>query len=191
MKSNEYEEFADAAPSTEGLASVSALATELYEAELAVAHAELALKNAQAKVQDLSERVLPDLMGELGLKEIKLANGTKLSVEAILQMGSVTKDPAVLEWLEKTGHSSKIKRTVSVSLGKDADEQEKALLAELQEEGFADVSSLRWVESQTLKAHVKALMATGGEVDLEMLKARLFSKAKITGKADKSSVFGE
>lgn len=192
MKKNEYSAFAEQAPSTEGLANLSLTAIALYEAEMDVIKAQAQVLRAQERVVELSERILPELMDTLKLKELKLTNGTTLKVDDILQIGSVTKNPDVLKWLEDSGHGSKIKRTVSVSLGKDADKQEKQLLEELTEEGFTDVTSLRWVESQTLKAHVKGVLEAGGELDMELLGVRQFKKAKIAGKAEKSeSVFGE
>jgi len=191
-KPDDYAAFADAAPSTEGLADLSKTAIELYEAEMEVSRCEAALKAAQKKVADISENVLPGLFEAVGLEEIKLANGTKLKVESVLTLGSVTKKPEVLKWLEDTGNSGLIKRTLAVALGKDADEAEAALIKELAEEGYTDVSALRWVEAQTLKAHVKKQLEAGAEVNMDLLGAREFKRAKITGKPqDGSSAFGE
>lgn len=194
MKKNtdDYSAFADAAPSTEGLADLSKTALELYEAELEVSRCEANLKAAQKRVADISENVLPGLFEAVGLEEIKLANGTKLKVESVLTIGSVTKKPEVLSWLEETGQGGLIKRTLAVSLGKSEPEREAALIKELAEEGYKDVSALRWVESQTLKAHVKKQLEAGAEVDMDLLGAREFKRAKITGKPqDGSSAFGE
>lgn len=191
MSQNDYSAFADAAPSTEGLASLSNSAIDLYQAELEVAKAEMALKKAQQKVSDLSERVIPDLMEAVGLKELKLKNGTKLTVEPILTVSPLKANrDRVLEWLEKTGHSSKIKRAVTVSLGKD-EEQTKLLTSTLADQGFKDTTVDKWIEPQTLKAHVKLLLDDGKEVDMEMLGARQFNRAKITGKADSADTVFE
>jgi hypothetical protein len=190
---HDYTKFASAAPSGEALADLSKAAIDLYQAELEVSRLEGELKAAQKKVEDISTHVIPDLMDLAGLEELSLKNGTKLKVEPILTIGSgAGKNPAVLAWIEETGHSGLIKRSVAVSLGKDADEKELKLLEELKAEGFTDVSALREVNAQTLKAHVKKLLEAGKDVDMDLLGAREFKRAKITGQPkDGSSAFGE
>jgi hypothetical protein len=189
---NDYSAFLEGTTNTDGLATLAQVAYDLQVAEQNVIDAEAALKAAKKAVDDLTERVLPSLMEDLQLKELTLKNGTKLKVDDILQLGSVTKKPEVLAWLEESGNGGLIKRTVSVSLGRNADEQEQALLQELASEGYSDISSARWVEAQTLKAHVKKMLDDGASVDLDMLQARQFKKAKITGKPkDGGSAFGD
>lgn len=192
-EANDYAAFAAEAPSAEALAGLSKSAIDLYQAQLEVARLEGELKAAQKKVEDIETHVIPDLMDEAGLAEIALKNGTKLKVEPVLTIGSGKgKDAAVLKWITETGHSGLIKRSVSVSLGTKADEKEAALLAELKAEGFEDVSALAEVNAQTLKAHVKKLLEAGKEVDMDLLGAREFKRAKITGQPkDGSSAFGE
>lgn len=192
-EANDYTKFATAAPSADALAGLSKAAIDLYQAELDVARIEGELKAAQKRVEDISTHVIPDLMDEAGVKELALKNGTKLKVEDMLTIGSgAGKNPAVLSWIEETGHSGLIKHSLAISLGKDADEREAALLAELKEQGVTDVSSLREVNAQTLKAHVKKLLEAGKDVDMDLLGAREFKRAKITGQPkDGSSAFGE
>lgn len=193
MTEHDYTKFASAAPSGESLADLAKAAIDLYQAELEVSRLEGELKAAQKKVEDISTHVIPDLMDLAGLEELALKNGTKLKVEPILTIGSgAGKNPAVLAWIEETGHSGLIKRSVAVSLGKDADEKELKLLEELKAEGFTDVAAFREVNAQTLKAHVKKLLEAGKEVDMDLLGAREFKRAKITGQPkDGSSAFGE
>lgn len=192
-EANDYSAFAAEAPTADALASLSTAAIDLYKAQLEVARLEGELKAAQKKVEDIETHVLPDLMDEAGLKEIALKNGTSLTVEPILTIGSGKgKDAAVLKWLTDTGNSGLIKRIVAVALGQKADEREKALLAELKEEGYTDVVAIAEVNAQTLKAHVRKLLEAGKEVDMDMLGAREFKRAKITGQPkDGSSAFGE
>lgn len=190
---NDYAKFAEDAPNLEGLADLSRTALDLYEAELEVARCEEELRAAKKRVEDISVHTLPDLMDDLGLAEMKLQNGTKLEVKQVLTLGSgVGKNPAVLEWLEKTNNSGLIKRSINVHLGKDADEKEAALVEELRAEGFSDFSSVHEVHAQTLTAHVRKLLKAGADVDMDLLGAREFKRAKITGKPkDGSSAFGE
>ena len=193
MNNTDYGRFADAAPSPEAITDLSTAAVEMYQAELEVLRCEQQLKDAQKALAEISERVLPDLMEEAGMQELVLANGTKLKIEDKLTVSPLKANrPAVIEWLRTTGHSAKVKRNVVVNLGKDADEREAALIAELDAEGFQDHTSQEWVEPSTLRAHVKKALEAGEEVDMDLLNARVFKKAKITGKPkDGSSAFGE
>lgn len=193
MSNTDYGRFADAAPAPEKIADLSTAAISMYQAELDVIRCEQALKDAQARLRDISEKVLPDLMEEAGMAELVLANGTKLKVEDQLTVSPLKANrAAVIEWLRRTGHGAKVKRQVLVNLGLNADEREAALLAELDAEGFKDHSTEEWVEPSTLKAHVKKALEAGEEVDMDLLNARVFKKAKITGKPkDGSSAFGE
>lgn len=192
-EANDYSAFAAAAPSADALANLSLSALQLYEAQVEVARLEGELKAAQKRVEDIETHTIPDLMDEAGVKELQLKNGTKLKVEDILTIGSGKgKDAAVLKWITETGHSGLIKRFVNVALGQKADEREAALLAELKAEGFEDVASVAEINAQTLKAHVKKLLEAGKEVDMDLLGAREFKRAKITGQPkDGSSAFGE
>lgn len=179
--SNDYSNFADEAPDEESISNVGKTAIELYEAEVEVLRVQAELKQAQAKVRDISERVLPDLMEEAGLVEIKMTNGGKLKVERKLTCSPLKANrPAVLSWLEITGHGGKIKHAVTVNVGKD-EERERALTAKLAEEGFEDVKVDAWVEPATLRAHVNQCLKDGEEVDMDLLGARQYNKAKITG----------
>lgn len=193
MIKHDYTAFAADAPSPESVSDIASCAIQLYHAELEVTRIEGELRAAKKCVEDISEHVLPDLMDLAGVSEMALTNGTKLKVEPILTLGSgAGKNPEVLKWIEETGHSGLIKRSVSVLLGKDADEKEAALLKELAADGFNDVSALAEVNAQTLKAHIKKLLEAGKEVNMTLLGAREFKRAKITGQPkDGSSAFGE
>jgi len=192
-EANDYTAFAAAAPSAEALANLSVSAVELYKAQVEVARLEGELKAAQKRVEDIETHTIPDLMDEAGVKELALTNGTKLKVEDILTIGSGKgKDAAVLKWITDSGHSGLIKRFVAVALGQKADEREAELLKDLKEDGFTDVVAVAEINAQTLKAHVKKLLEAGSEVDMDLLGAREFKRAKITGQPkDGSSAFGE
>lgn len=178
---NDYSAFADDAPDSAAITDVGRTAMELYEAELEVLRCEAALKKAQARVRDLSEKTLPDLLEEAKIAEVKLANGGVLSVEKKLNVSPLKANrPKVLQWLEETGHASKIKRAVRVTVGKDPEKTE-ALVKELAADGFADVEVDVWVEPATLTAHVRKCLEAGDELDMDLLGARTYSKAKITG----------
>jgi len=193
MNEHDYAAFATDAPSPESVSDLAKCAIELAQAELEVARIEGELRAAKKRVEDISEHVLPDLMDLAGVSELALKNGTKLKIEPILTLGSgAGKNPEVLRWIEETGHSGLIKRSVSVLLGRDADERETTLLKDLAADGFTDVSALAEVNAQTLKAHVKRLLEAGKEVNMDLLGAREFKRAKITGQPkDGSSAFGE
>lgn len=178
---SDYSNFADKVPDASAIINVGECARDLYRAEQEVHHAEVLLRAAQAKVRDLAERTLPDLMEEAGLAEVKLANGGTLRVERKLTCSPLKANrPRVLAWLEDTGNGGKVKHAITVSVGKDAD-KERELTQRLTAEGFEDIEVRAWVEPATLRAHVNKCLKAGDEVDMDLLGARQYSKAKITG----------
>ena len=66
---------------TDGLKTVSSLAQEVSNWEGKVAELEEQLKTAKAKLLELTDRDLPDLMAEVGITNFTLADGSKLEVK--------------------------------------------------------------------------------------------------------------
>ena len=54
---------------------------KLKKIEDEIANLEEQLKNKKAEADDISSRVIPELLAEQGLSEIKLADGSKVSVK--------------------------------------------------------------------------------------------------------------
>jgi hypothetical protein len=131
-------------------------------------------------VRRLEEEDIPLAMQELGVDELKLVTGEKVSIkhDVYASLTSESK-PAAYNWLEANGFGGLIKTNVSVEFGKGQIEGAESLAEDLQSRGLP-VSLGRDVHAQTLKAFLREQLANGSNVPLELFNARPISKAKIS-----------
>lgn len=190
MPRNPYAQFVSSAPDPAQLAALGTLAAQLQDAEDHLADLERQVRNQKEVIKQLAERELPEALEAAGVSSLELNNGARVALKESIHVGSVTKEPAVLEWLIETGHSAKVKRRVTVLLGADADEAEADLVRELDGRRL-DHSEDRWVEPATLRSHVAKLLKDGKPVDVDLLKVYRRNVAVITGPRNGGSVLGD
>ena len=161
------------------LQEMANLARALLDADDGVAQAELGLKDAKARVQLLREETIPSAMHELGLEELKLDTGQKLTVRQEVY-ASIPSDKRVeaFDWLNDNGYGGLI-RTDVVSIFSKGDRDRAVTLAkDLLAQGYqSEVSES--VHPQTLKAFLREQIALGTSVPLELFGARPVWQAKI------------
>ena len=120
----EYDEVDLAVPtlSDDRMTQLARLADLQVELEQEQADAELALKQAGERLQQVRDQLLPDLMEELGLENFKTKSGLKIEVKkTITASAGGKKDPGrfakVCAWLKEHGHGRLVKRAVGLSFG--------------------------------------------------------------------------
>jgi len=153
-------------PTQSGFDQLDVLIDRQRNNQLEVDKLEDELRAAKSQLSDVSERLIPTLMDEMGLKKFTTNKGFKVEIKTSLRL-SVSGDRKVgaLAWLEAHGHGAIIKRTVSVPFAVDQKDLAKELVEELRERyGTAKDSSD--VNSTTLKSLVTELMAKGEDVPL-------------------------
>lgn len=167
---------------TISLDQMAALARALVDADGSVEQAELNLKEAKERARVLREETIPSAMQELGLEELKLDTGQKLSVkqDVYASIPSAQKD-AAFQWLEDNGFGGLIKVEVAADFRKGEAENAMALFKELQERGL-QVGFDQSVHAQSLKAFLREQLAAGTNVPLDIFGARPVWTAKISNK---------
>lgn len=107
----------------DSLRKLSDLAKRQEEAEKDVAEKTLALSKAQAKLSDISEKLIPEIMESLKLGEISTEDGLKIIIKeklrASIAQGDPVKQAEAFKWLEDHGHGHLIKREFKIEFGKD------------------------------------------------------------------------
>jgi hypothetical protein len=156
------------------------LCSALTEQRRKVDQIEEELSTVKEFVRRLEEEDIPLAMQELGVDELKLVTGEKVSIkhDVYASLTSESK-PAAYNWLEANGFGGLIKTNVSVEFGKGQIEGAESLAEDLQSRGLP-VSLGRDVHAQTLKAFLREQLANGSNVPLELFNARPISKAKIS-----------
>tara|TARA_R110000737_G_scaffold47134_7_gene67079 strand:+ start:1275 stop:1847 length:573 start_codon:yes stop_codon:yes gene_type:complete len=187
--SNDYSQFIEQAPKTEGLASLAQLATDLYLAEIAAAEAAELAKEAQQKVLNISQHRIPELMTELGMSEFTTTSGIKLKI-APSYRASIPKArrAEAHAWLDENNEGGMIKHNVMVGFARDSGDAAAMLMNELEDKGF-NVRDEEKVESTTLRAWVKKQLEAGADIPMDLFGASKQDIAKITAKPE--TMFGE
>ena len=154
----------------------------MAELEELIEEKQASLKATQKELKTLSEEEIPALLSEVGLSEITLTNGQKISTQAYYY-GRITEhnQQEAFEWLQDNGHGDIIKNVVSVSFGRDEDVNAEKLLSDLQDDGYS-TSGKKWVEPMTLKAFIREQVESGNDLPLETFNVYVGQKTRIIKK---------
>ena len=157
---------------------------KLKEKEDEIEELENKLKAKKAEADDISSRVIPELLAEQGLSEIKLADGSKVSVKkefrATLPKDDVRRESAY-QWLRDQGLGDIIKNNVSVSFGKGEDNKANQLVDLAVANGFTpqQKSDVAW---NTLTALYEERVKAGLDMPSDVFSLWIKDKTKISRK---------
>lgn len=164
------------------LSEMADLARALLEADSAVLAAEEELKDRKERARVLREETIPSAMQEMGLEELKLETGQKISVkqDVYASIPAASKGQAY-NWLNENGFGGLIKVQVSATFPKGEQDAALELHKQLQQQGLQpDLDQS--VHAQTLKAFLREQISAGTNVPLELFGARPVWTAKISSK---------
>jgi hypothetical protein len=119
------------------------------------------LKVIQDKIKKLSEEIIPEAMLTLGLDQLKLDNGLKLSVvDNVYAYISEENKFTCYNWLRDNNLGSIIKNEIGVQFDKTQDAEAMDLKARLSSEGLP-VTHKESIHPSTLKSTMKELVKKG------------------------------
>ena len=134
------------------LKAISESTTERFQLLQEIEEIEEVLKRKKDRIREIEESVIPTLMDGVGIPEIKLPSGHKITVSDHIAVSIIKNLEAdAFEWLEEHNYGDIIKNELSVTFDKKENEKAQELRQKLQEEGF-NPSIRRNVHSSTLKA---------------------------------------
>jgi deoxyxylulose-5-phosphate synthase len=164
------------------LKALSEKAKVLQNLNNSIEEIEESLGKLKANHRQVSEVDIPNMLSELGLSEITLINGDKISTTTYYSARiSEDKREEAFQWLTDKGFGDIIKNTVSVSFGREEDNSAKELAEELEDNGFATAQK-KWVEPMTLKAFVREQVEKGSDLPLETFNVYIGQKTRIIKK---------
>ena len=142
------------------------------------------LKKKKEEADDISSRVIPELLAEQGLSELKLQDGSKVSVRKEFRCTlpkDLDKRDAAYKWLRDQGLGDIIKNNVSVTFGKGEDDKAKQLLDLAVENGFqpSQKSDVAW---NTLTALFQERVESGLDMPSDVFSTWIKDRTKITRK---------
>ena len=141
------------------------------------------MKSTKKDIERLSGEVIPTMMTEMGLSELKLQDGSHLKVSTSYKahITEANKEMA-FNWLRDNGLGDIIKNEISVSFGRGEDNK-AAHYAELAKGQGLDPTQKLKVEPMTLKALVRERIEAGKEMPTEIF--GVFTENKTTIKRNK------
>ena len=164
--------------------TIAAECQKLKEKEDEIAALEDKLKTKKQEADDISSRVIPELLQEQGLQEIKLADGSKVSVKkefrATLPKDDIRRESAY-QWLRDQGLGDIIKNNVTVSFGKGEDNKANQLVDLAVANGFTpqQKSDVAW---NTLTALYEERVKAGLDMPSDVFSLWIKDKTKISRK---------
>lgn len=166
-------------PSDDQMRRVAGLANEMIRLEEEMEELDRRIDLKRERVNELSLKLIPDLMSEIGLTEFKLTDKSELSVNPFYS-ANISEDnrEAAHQWLRDNEFGGLIKNEFKVSLGKGDDEQATKLETLLAEQEL-DFERKEGVHASTLKAFVKE-QTEGGVTLPDVLGVFVGRVAKIT-----------
>jgi len=141
-----------------------------------------ALKNKKKELDRISGEVIPTMLAEMGLSQLKLADGSSVDVKPFYSATiSVQNKDKAYNWLRQNGLGDIIKNEISVSFGRNEDNK-AAEYAELAKgRGYQPTQKLK-VEPMTLKALVRERIEAGKDMPTEIFSIFVGNKTIIKRK---------
>ena len=176
---NFEEDQQDAMKKTGNIQSLADQVERLEGVASDIETAESNLKELKKKRDHISGEVIPTMMSEMGLAELKLHDGSHLKVSTTYRatITEANKETA-FNWLRNNGLGDIIKNEISVSFGSNEDNK-AANYAELAKgQGFQPTQKMK-VEPMTLKALVRERIEAGKDMPTEIFGVYSENKTEI------------
>ena len=173
----------DAMKKTESIGSLADQVERLEGVASEIEDTESRLKLLKKKRDHISGDIIPTMMSEMGLAELKLHDGSHLKVSTSYR-ATITEanKEAAFNWLRNNGLGDIIKNEILVSFGRNEDNK-AADYAELAKgQGFQPTQKMK-VEPMTLKALVRERIEAGKDMPTEIF--GVYSENKTTIKRNK------
>jgi len=177
---NDSKDFLD----TVEITTIAQECVNLKKVEDDIAAIEEQLKKKKDEHDHISSKVIPELLAEQGLSEIKLADGSKVSVKkefrCTLPKDQVKREQAY-EWLRNEKLGDIIKNNVFVTFGKGEDDKAKSLIDLAVENGYepSQKSDVAW---NTLTALYEERVKAGLDMPSDVFSLWIKDKTKISRK---------
>ena len=173
----------DAMSKTENIQSLADQVEMLEGLHKRIEASENNIKDLKKEYQRISGEVIPTMMSEMGLAELKLSDGSHLKVSTTYRatITEANKETA-FNWLRDNGLGDIIKNEILVSFGRNEDNKAASYAELAKGQGFQPTQKMK-VEPMTLKALVRERIEAGKEMPTEIF--GVFSENKTTIKRNK------
>jgi len=165
--------------------NIQSLADQVEKLNILDQEVEILENNLKQKKKDfeyLSGEVIPTMMAEMGLSQLKLMDGSSVDVKPNYSANiTIANRDAAFQWLRNNGLGDIIKNEISVSFGRNEDNKAADYAALASERGYQPTQKLK-VEPMTLKALVRERIESGKEMPTELFNVFVGNKTTIKRK---------
>ncbi len=167
---------------TKDIKSLSDQVLKLRDLEAEVKSDEERIKTKQKEIARISEDVIPTMLSEMGLSQLKLADGSSVDVKPFYNASiSVANREKAYKWLRDNGLGDIIKNDVTVSFGRNEDNKAVDYANLAKSQGFEPTQKLK-VEPMTLKALVRERIEAGKQMPMDIFNVYVGNRTKLTKK---------
>tara|TARA_R100000664_G_C2730687_1_gene121321 strand:- start:229 stop:804 length:576 start_codon:yes stop_codon:yes gene_type:complete len=161
------------------LANVSSLAQKQINLSNEVSQIEDMLKAKKEELRLVQEQELPDALSEVGLTQIVLSSGEKISLSEFYSAHiSKANQQQAYQWLIENGHEGIIKNEVSLKFNRGESQIVDETVLALKSRGLSPEVK-QSIHPSTLKAFVKEQLTTGNDIPTEPFGIYIGTKANI------------
>ena len=161
------------------LANVSSLAQKQINLTNEVSQIEDMLKAKKEELRLVQEQELPDALSEVGLTQIVLSSGEKISLSEFYSAHiSKANQQQAYQWLIENGHEGIIKNEVSLKFNRGESQIVDETVLALKSRCISPEVK-QSIHPSTLKAFVKEQLTTGNDIPTEPFGIYIGTKANI------------
>ena len=164
----------------EGVRSLSNYVVELQKIEDEIKIMEEKLKQKKEAADKISEQVIPEIMGEMKLKSMKLEDQSSIEVKEIYGASiPLDKREGAYKWLRDNDLGDLIKNEITVSFGRGEDNKANDYASLAEKNGYQPSQKMK-VEPMTLKALYRERVESNQDLPSEHFNLFKGNKTKIT-----------
>lgn len=169
----------DEAPVETTLDELMELALHMAEAQVRLDDAEKVYNTAKAQLKEIQEKLLPEKMEALGMRDFTTRQGVKITIRETIRasMPEETRDLG-LRWLDENGYGKMTKHDFNVSFKKGDEGAADATRKELQALGV-DFKEKRYVHPSTLSSFAKQRLEEGDDLPEQFFNVHRQQIAKV------------
>lgn len=167
---------------TDNIQSLADQVEKLEDLNVRLEAQEQIIKDTKKEIDRLSGEVIPTMMSEMGLSELKLQDGSHLKVSTSYK-ASITEanKEMAFNWLRENGLGDIIKNEINVSFGRNEDNKAAEYAELARSQGLQPTQKMK-VEPMTLKALVRERIEAGKEMPTELFNIYVGNKTTIKRK---------
>jgi len=142
--------------SPESIKAVMDMGRDALDTGLQILAKQAEIKLLENKQNDILTRLLPEAMEAIGMREVTMSTGEKISVEQLLFAHVSAENKAkAFAWLRAQGHDDLIKNTMTVRFGKGEDDKADLFARFVAHVIEMDAEKKEDVHAQTLQKFVR------------------------------------